>query len=127
VIRRHVAWLAAVVAACSHGSPSPLAGHRILIESRDTLSEALAQALARKGFTVRRRVGGGDPPTAALVTFTYPGQSPGSTSWLAARLADTRSGVVLAAVSVPLEGPDSTSQARAEQLADSLAARLSAP
>jgi hypothetical protein len=122
-------WLLPTLSAClfSHGSPSPLAGHRILIESRDSLSEALAQALAHKGFTVRRSVAGGAPPTAALITFTFPVEGPAHAPWLAARLADTRSGVVLAAVSVSLDSLGSTSAARAEQLADSLAARLSAP
>jgi hypothetical protein len=117
-----------LLAACrlAHRPPS-LAGYRILIESRDSVSEYLATALTRKGFTVRRRVAGGAPPTATLITFTFFGDGPARTPWFAARLADTRSGVVVAAVSVRLDSLGETAAARAQQLADSLAARLSSP
>ena len=106
--------------------PSPLRGYRLLIEARDSLSEYLASALAHRGFTVRRRIKGGSHPTAALVTFVYreAGRGPGPATWFNARLADTRSGVVVAAVTAPLDSLGPTARARAESLADSLAAQL---
>jgi hypothetical protein len=104
--------------------PSPLRGYRVLIESRDSLSDQLARALARKGFTVRRNVRGGSLQTAALVTFTFRELGSTPTIWLHARLADTRSGAVVAAVSVPFDSLGPTPELRARALADSFATRL---
>ena len=104
--------------------PSPLRGYRVLIENHDSLSDYLARALARKGFTVRRRVKGGSPPTAALVTFTFRELAEPPTVWLNARLADTRSGAIVAAVSGPLDALGSSAATRAQSLADSFAAHL---
>ena len=104
--------------------PSPLRGYRMLIEARDSLSDYLASALSHRGFTVGRRIKGGSHPTAALVTFVYTEAGPGPATWFNARLADTRSGVVVAAVTAPLDSLGPTARARAESLADSLAARL---
>ena len=106
------------------GRASPLRGYRVLIESRDSLSEYLASALAARGFTVRRRVRGGEGPTAALVTFVFRKTGPTGATWFNARLADTRSGAVVAAVSAPLDSLGATAAARARSLADSLSARL---
>ena len=120
-----------VLGACvlfpQRGTPSSLRGYDVLIETRDSLSEYLARAMVGKGFTVRRHVKGGSPPTAALITFTFRelGRSP--IAWFDARLADTRSGVIVAAVSVPLDSLGRTAAARAHSLADSFAARLSHP
>jgi hypothetical protein len=125
-----VALCVLLASACfpfSSGHSSPLAGYRILVEARDSASEYLAQALARKGFTVRRRVGGGSPPTVAVITFTYPAELPSRVRWFAVRLADTRSGAVVAAVSAPLARLAPSPAERAQQLADSVAARLSTP
>jgi hypothetical protein len=119
-----------VAGAClpfSSSHSAPLAGYRVLVELRDSASEYLAQALARKGFSVRRRVAGGSPRTAALITFTFAGEPPVRERWLAVRLADTRSGAVVAAVSLPLALLAPAPAARARQLADSLTARLSTP
>ncbi len=103
---------------------SSLRGYRVLIEARDSLSDYLVSALAHRGFTVGRRIKGGSHPTAALVTFVYREAGPGPATWFSARLADTRSGVVVAAVTAPLDSLGPTTRARAESLADSLAARL---
>ena len=120
-----------VLGACAlfprRGTPSSLRGYDVLIAARDSLSDYLARAMAGKGFTVRRHIKGGSPPTAALITFTFRelGESP--TAWFDARLADTRRGVIVAAVSAPLESLGPSAAARAQSLADSFAARLSHP
>jgi hypothetical protein len=120
--------LGALVWACAFGGGagkgSPLKGYRLLVESRDSLSNALAEALKAKGFKVKRRVAGGSPPTAAVVTFTY---RDSTVTWLAARLSDTRSGVTVAAVSVPLDSASETAASQARIVADSVAALLSEP
>jgi hypothetical protein len=112
-----------LAAACASGG-SPLQGYRVLIESRDSLSDSLAKALSRRGFSVKRHVSGGSPPTAALVTFTFRevGDTPGV--WFHARLADTRSGAIVAVVSVPLDSLGRTAGAQAKSVADSFAAHL---
>jgi hypothetical protein len=106
------------------GRPSPLRGYGVLIEAHDSLSDTLAQALTRKGFTVRRQVKGGSPPMAALVTFTFLELGETPLLWFNARLADTRSGVIVAAVSAPLDSLGSSAAARARSIADSFAAHL---
>jgi hypothetical protein len=106
------------------GTPSPLRGYRVLIEAHDSLSDHLARALARKGFTVRRHVRGGSAPTAALITFMFRDSGDSSTLWFNARMADTRSGAIVAAVSAPLDALGRTTAVRAQSLADSFAAHL---
>ncbi len=125
-----VASCFAVAVACSPFAsrpPAPLRGYRLVIEGRDSLSDYLAAALADRGFTVRRRLKGGSAPAAALVTFTYRELGPSPITWFNARLADTRSGAIVAAVSAPLDSLGATPRVRARSLADSLAARLSHP
>lgn len=125
-------WSAAVApcllaAACVLGpgvTPSPLKGYRVLIETHDSLSDHLARALSRKGFAVRRQVQGGSLPTAALVTFTFRELGPPPTVWFHARLADTRSGEIVAAVSTPLDSLGVRAANQAKILADSFVARL---
>jgi hypothetical protein len=106
------------------GTPSPLRGYRVLIEAHDSLSDQLARALARKGFTVRRHVRGGSAPTAALITFTFRDIGDSATVWFNARMADTRSGAIVAAVSAPLDALGGSAAVRAQSLADSFAAHL---
>jgi hypothetical protein len=116
-----------LVAAClfgAGGTPSPLRGYDLLIEGRDPFSEDLAQALSRRGFSVRRHVKGGGSPTAALITFTFRELNEPPTLWFHARLADTRSGVTVAAVSAPLDSLGATAAIRAQSVADSFAAHL---
>jgi hypothetical protein len=96
----------------------------VLIESHDSLSDHLARALSRKGFTVRRHVRGGSLQTAGLVTFTFRELEGTPMIWFHARLADTRSGAIVAAVSIPLDSLGTTADLRARTLADSFAARL---
>jgi hypothetical protein len=126
--RRSVAVTSCVLAAgCfvgAGGTPSPLRGYRVLIESHDSLSDYLARALSRKGFTVRRHVRGGSPPTAALFTFTFRELGRTPAIWFEARLADTRSGAIVAAVSAPFDALGGTVATRAQSVADSFAARL---
>lgn len=116
-----------LAAACATGksrAPQPLHTYRVLIDTHDSLSDYLAGALSRKGFKVRRQVKGGNPPTAALLTFTFRELNGTPTIWFNARLSDTRSGVVVAAVSVPLDSLGDTPARRAQCLADSFAAHL---
>ena len=125
--RRSVAVTLCILAAgCfvgAGGTPSPLRGYRVLIEAHDSLSDYLARALSRKGFTVRRHVRGGSPPTAALVTFTFRELGAAPTIWFNARLADTRSGAIVAAVSAPLDSLGASAAMWARSLADSFAAQ----
>ena len=125
---RRVAVAACILGAgCAHGrsgTPRPLRDYRVLIETHDSLSNSLAGALSRKGFTVRRQVRGGSPPTAALLTFSFRELGGTPTIWFNARLADTRSGVIVAAVSVPLDSLGGTAAIQARSLADSFAAHL---
>ena len=111
-------------AACSSSTPAPVSGYRILIESHDSLSEHLARALEKRGFDVRRQVVGGGRPTAALVTFIFPSEQAPRSRWFAARLADTRTGTVIASFSVPLDSLAPMPERRATQIADSLTKHL---
>ena len=106
------------------GNRSPLRGYRVLVESHDSLSDYLARALSRRGFNVKRRVSGGSPPTAALVTFSFREVGDVPTIWFHARMADTRSGAIVAAVSAPLDSLGPTLGIRAASVADSFATHL---
>jgi hypothetical protein len=110
-----------------HRTGASLGDYDLVVEGRDSLSEALARALARKGFPVRRRLRGGGPPAAALVTFTFRELGDSPVLWLNARWADTRNGAIVAAVSAPLDSLGRTALARAQSLADSFAARRAHP
>jgi hypothetical protein len=100
-------------------SPGTLGSYDILITRHDSLGRELAQGLRRRGFTVRTRVKGGSRPTAYLFTFTFP---EADATWLHVRLADTRTGAVVAAVSAPLDSLGATAAAQAHAIADALAA-----
>ena len=116
--------LALLLAGCGTGRPpAPLRGYRILVAAHDSLGDALARALRARGLVVWRRSRGAGPPTAALITFSYRDST--RLRWLGLRLADTRSGNILAAVSVPWDSLGPSTDQRAEALADSVAARLS--
>jgi len=118
-----LAALALLLSACGAGRPpAPLRGYPILVAAHDSLADALARALRARRLVVWRRPRGAGPPTAALVTFFYRDST--RVRWLAVRLADTRSGAVLAAVSVPWDSLGPSTERRAQALADSIAARL---
>ena len=139
--RRHVSWTAAgvwwrrgVVASCLSGLgcgtggarvPDSFKGYDIIISRRDTLSQALVGALRESGFRVRRDVRGGGSPAAGLLHFTFREPEPAPTTWLHARLFDTRSGVILAAVGIRLDAIGLGAGPRARAVVDSLIARSS--
>jgi hypothetical protein len=99
----------------------------LLVEGHDSLRDALAAALRHARYHVRRAVKGGSPPTAALVLFSF--REPDSTShdWLHARFFDTRSGVIVAAASIPLDSTMRGARSRAQALVGALTPRRSSP
>lgn len=82
--------------------PDDIRGYEIVVEGKDTLSRAFAQALKDAGLKVRPAPRGGTRPAAALVHFVFQEQ-PESTAFLYARLADTRTGQIVAAAQTPLD------------------------
>jgi hypothetical protein len=102
--------------------PSALRGYEILITRRDSLGQGIAEGLRRRGFTVRERVRGGSRPTAYLLVFTFREAEPPALTWLHVRLADTRTGAIVATVSVPLDSLGATTPDHARAIVDSLAA-----
>lgn len=115
----------ALVSSCApatrYEQPSALRGYDILITRRDSLGRELAQGLKRRGFTVRQRVRGGGRATAYLFAFVFRETDPPALSWLHVRLADTRTGVVVAAVSAPLDSLGAGAAEQARAIVDSLA------
>ncbi|HEU5261441.1 MAG TPA: hypothetical protein VFU41_08480 [Gemmatimonadales bacterium] len=97
-----------------------------MITRHDSLSRAIGVGLKQRGLRVRNAVKGGSPPTAYLLAFTQRETAPGSPLWLYIRLADTRTGAIIAAVSAPLDSLGPTVQARAQAIVDSLTARPAA-
>lgn len=94
--------------------PTSLRGYEIVVDRRDPQAAELARALREYGLRVRGAVRGGSRPTAALVFFTF--RDPGSETvpWLHLRLADTRTGEIVAAAMVPLDSVGSTPRERAD-------------
>ena len=123
---RVAGWLCALAFGCappaSYEAPTSLRSYTILVPSQDSLGREITQALRRRGFTVRDRVKGGSRPTAYLLTFTFQETDPPALTWLHVRLADTRTGAIVAAVSAPLDSLGATPAARARAIVDSLAA-----
>ncbi len=124
--QRGVVELATLLSACApptrYEQPSGLRGYDILITRRDSLGQGIAAGLERRGFRVRRRVRGGSGPAAYLLTFTFREVEPPAVTWLHLRLADTRTGAIVAAVSAPLDSLGATTLERARAIVDSLAA-----
>ena len=116
----------AVIQSCApptrYESPSTIRGYEILVTSQDSLGRGIAQGLARRGFRVRTRVRGGSRPTAYLLAFVYRETDPPALTWLHVRLADTRTGAIVAAVSAPLDSLGPSAGERARAIVDSLAA-----
>jgi hypothetical protein len=96
-------WNGACAPATPYEEPSALRGYEILITRHDSLGRDLARGLERRGFAVRDRVRGGGRPTAYLFVFTFRETDAPGLSWLHVRLADTRTGTIVAAVSLPLD------------------------
>lgn len=124
VLASYIAFPSACAPATRYEAPSTLSGYEILITRRDSLGLDIARGLERRGFAVRDRVRGGGPPTAYLFAFTFRDtEAPGpGVTWLHVRLADTRTGVVVAAVSVPLDSLGPPWADPADAIVDSLAA-----
>jgi hypothetical protein len=122
----HLGVVACCVGSCApatrYEQPSALRGYEILITRRDSLGQGIAEGLQRRGFTVRRQVRGGSRPTAYLLEFTFREAEPPALTWLHVRLADTRTGSIVAAVSAPLDSLGATTPDRARAIVDSLAA-----
>ena len=108
--------------ATRYEAPDALRGYDILVTSQDSLGRGIAQGLARRGFRVRTRVRGGSRPTAYLLTFIFRETDPPALTWLHVRLADTRTGAIVAAVSAPLDSLGASAGERARAIVDSLAA-----
>lgn len=95
--------------------PTSLRGYDILVEqAADPQAAELARAMRAYGFHVRREVKGGSRPTAALVSFTFQETALGTVPWLYLRLADTRTGEIVAAAMIPLDSVAPTPRARAD-------------
>ncbi len=82
--------------------PDDVHGYEIIVQGSDTLSRAFAQALKDAGLKVRPEPRGGTRPAAALVHFVFQ-ERQDSPPFLYARLADTRTGQVVAAAETPLD------------------------
>jgi len=107
--------------AARYEAPSELGAYEILVTRNDSLGQGIAAGLRAKGFTVRDRVRGGGPPTAYFLSFRFEERELPPVVWLHVRLADTRSGVVVAAVSAPLDSLGSGSVAQARAIVEALA------
>jgi hypothetical protein len=122
-VRRALVPLCLAVAcapATRYHMPSSLHGYAFYVPGTDSLSTQLGAAMRRHGFVVLPQLKGGSGPTAAVVHFLFrePGDSQGPV--LHVRLADTRTGAIVAAASaVVAQLPADLSQ-RAEMLLDSL-------
>ena len=111
----------AVVATClflgfscaTNRLPAQLHGYAVVVEEKDQQSIELARAMREQGVRVRPKVRGGSGPTAALIYFTFSDPGPGQPLWFHIRLADTRSGEIVAAATIPLDSLTVTPRARA--------------
>ncbi len=128
--RRHVVSRAIVptcialvlTAACGTARlPAQLHGYAVVVEEKDQQSTELARALREQGVKVRPRVRGGSGPTAALIYFTFSDPGPGQPLWFHLRLADTRSGEIVGAATIPLDSLTATPRARARAAVKALA------
>jgi len=102
------------VLACASGRlPARLRGYSIVVEEKDPQAIELAHALRQQGIKVRSRIRGGSGPTAALIYFTFRYPAPAELTWLHIRFADTRTGVVVQASTIPLDSSTNTPRTRA--------------
>lgn len=104
----------ALVVACGGSRvPAALRGYDILVAGQDSQSVELARVMKEMGYKVRGAVKGGSRPTAALVHFMFAEPGPDQPTWFHLRLADTRSGAIVAVAAIPLDSALSTPHARA--------------
>jgi len=105
-----------------------LKAYEILVPGRDSVSARVADAFGHRGFRVRAAVRGGSRPTLAYVAFWFsePGQGEGAGqgSLYYARLADTRTGRIVAAAAVALDSLGSNLKSRVDSLVTLLTAPL---
>ena len=107
---------------CASGRlPAQLHGYSIVVEEKDQQSVELARAMREQGIKVRPRVRGGSGPTAVLIYFTFSDPGPGQPLWFHLRLADTRSGEIIGAATIPLDSLTTTPRARAQAAVKALA------
>lgn len=122
-----LALLLACAPVTRYHMPSSVRGYAFFVPGTDSLDAALGLAMHRHGYVVLPKLKGGGGPTAAVVHFLFrePGDSAGPA--LHVRLADTRTGVIVASAAVVLDQlPDDAVQ-RAEVLLDSLGLGRSLP
>jgi hypothetical protein len=112
--------------ATARRQPTSLRDYELVVEGRDSLRDAIALALRHARFHVRRALKGASPPTAALVLFSFRDDS-ASHDWLHARFFDTRSGVIVAAASIPVDSTVRDGRGRARALVDALVVVRHAP
>lgn len=126
-VDRCVVPLVTILSACApatgYRAPTSVRGYEILIGRQDSLSREVGRGLRRRGYTVRTAVRGGGTATAYLLSFTQREPEPGAATWLYVRLADTRTGAIVAAVSAPRDSLGATVEARARAIVDSLTQR----
>lgn len=119
---RPVALLLVVACATAtrYHMPSSLHAYAFFVPGSDSLSAELGAAMRRHGYVVLPHVKGGSGPTASVLHFTYrdPGDSTGPV--LHVRLADTRTGAIVAAASAVVAQLPPDPARRAEVLLDSL-------
>jgi hypothetical protein len=100
--------------------PANLRGYDILVAGTDEQSVELARAMKSAGYHVKTKVKGGKH-TAALIHFTFSDPGPDQAVWLHLRLADTRSGIIIAAGMIPLDSTVPTPRTRAVAAVQTLA------
>src|SRR5437016_12616767 len=117
------AFLAGCAPAIGYRAPGAGRAYDFLVTRKDSLSREIGRGMKRRVYSVRSAVKGGGAPTAYLLWFTQREPEPGAPTWLYIRLADTRTGAIVAAVSAPRDSLGSTLEARARAIVDSLTRR----
>ena len=124
-------WLLLATLGCARAiarrQPESLREYDLVVEGRDSVRDAFAAALRHAHFHVRRALKGASPPAAGLVLFTFHERDSTSHEWLHARFFDTRTGVIVAAASIPLDSTVHGARGRAQALVAALAPRRSSP
>ncbi len=122
VVASYNTLLTACAPTTRYEAPSSLKSYEILVTRHDSLGRGIAEGLRHRGFSVRDHVRGGSGPTAYLFAFEFRELEPSAVMWLHVRLADTRTGEILAGVSAPIDSLGLTDAERARAIVDSLAA-----